>query len=113
MMEDKKLRLVRHENDLARAILQSSTPASHSRHLLQVDLFHALDQDRSGYVEAAELHAAFRRHGIGATPEEVGELLFVLDEVRLLARFSRLVWAAFVTVQSDGVCFRMEITRSR
>ena len=44
-----------------------------------VDLFRTLDRDHSGYVEAAELHAAFRRHGIAATAEEVGELLYVLD----------------------------------
>jgi hypothetical protein len=38
MLEDKKLRLV--------------------------DLFHTLDADHSGFVDAAELHAAFGKHGL-------------------------------------------------
>jgi hypothetical protein len=53
MMEDKKLRLV--------------------------DLFHSLDRDGSGSVDAAELVSAFAQHGVHATVDEVGELLDRLD----------------------------------
>ena len=53
MMEDKKLRLV--------------------------DLFHSLDRDGSGTIDAAELVAAFSRHGVNATVDEVSELLNELD----------------------------------
>ena len=53
MMEDKKLRLR--------------------------DLFNTLDEDGSGSVDAAELVAAFARHGVNATVDEVTELLDTLD----------------------------------
>ena len=53
MMEDKKLRLV--------------------------DLFHSLDRDGSGSIDAAELVSAFAQHGVHATVDEVSELLDRLD----------------------------------
>lgn len=45
-----------------------------------VDLFHSLDTDASGTVDAAELAGAFAQHGVEATLDEVVELLDTLDE---------------------------------